>query len=1241
MAGEEQLGKYQVGVALDLRDLVGRVGTVEGILGRLEKGIDSLNEKGEKAGSGWLKGFAQIEIAEKVLHAVHAALDVIPELAHKGLEAFEATVGAAGRYADQLELQAALVGTNIRETQALSTGLEAVGGSGDAATGVLLRVGRAVAIAAGGGGGMRIPPAQAFKELGVELTAAGGRGRPFAEVMDDISRKFAEMPDGPRRTALAIAIFGGEATRMLKLFADLSSEGKTWRQNIDELGLTIDERLLEAAAKLDNQLDILRAQGAATFRLIGAEAAPAFMPLVKELIEGRRQIIEWVKEHKEGIQDVAAVIATKCEQIVKQIEQVVAAFRESGPELEDVIVDAFDLMTVAVTKFVKWTGYAVQGMAGLAAAKDKIFGGGQIGQGAIDLDNYALGLIKAAQAAEQQHEEDVKQTAAFRAKRDQLRATREEIESLAAAQRELPRDVQDNMGLDDRLQAALGRARQQLDALGDEYNKVNEADRKFWEDMGLHERTLPLEKPTPDATQPPIPKFNAQEVEQATNAIQKAIDAADQERAAILGGTQAKIAAIVASREYAAASDAERTALQQKLTDLDALQRALQHATDQLQDFQSQEKQGIANRDRSLALQKEAIQVALAAAKAHHDDQAILTQTAALSAVEAQQRIATEQDAVERIKASLVSLADARSDAARVTVQAAIANGRELAGVGEEQVANLRTQLQDELALRESQLAQVRAIAQAQAAAAQEAAQQEVERLRGALLDLKAVSSSVLDDMFEGGILGTQKMSKAWESMWLSMGRTGLKTLKDMVLNKVTAFDEPMVLNFTELPGKLASAFSPVKGLISRILGDTAKDEVPVGTAGVLAPEPPTPGGADLEGSVRRTLGQPEPAEVPYAPPETEAAESAAAAPGLFRRLFGGLFGGGPPATEPTAGAPGATAPGAVASMNISAGTVFLTGAIGGSGVPAPPGAAPPVGPEAGAPPPPGAAAIPAQPAPAKPAAPSGIENEGPTGIQSAISGLGNIMRGVGSLLMKPLELVPNLLQKGFGDAVHTIASGTKESGTQIAKGAAQTVGGVAKATGELGSFLGGTLQTIGNLIGGGAGKIVSIIGIVISLLSSILVGISASVSIFGTGKGASGGYFTLSGGFERPAGKSADRGTDGAIPFWTHPGEGLINPEATRKLGGRDAIMDLNAGHIPRSIFDRVAASLPADGRIRVAVPAVPRLGNVTSSVIDSSDHRSFTIHPGAIVVQAERGVDVDAIGDAVMRKVVTHFAR
>src|SRR5579863_4108866 len=59
--------------------------------------------------------------------------------------------------------------------------------------------------------------ADAFKQLGVSVVDANGQLRPTQDVLADLATKFQSMPDGPMKTAEAIAIFGKSGAALVPL----------------------------------------------------------------------------------------------------------------------------------------------------------------------------------------------------------------------------------------------------------------------------------------------------------------------------------------------------------------------------------------------------------------------------------------------------------------------------------------------------------------------------------------------------------------------------------------------------------------------------------------------------------------------------------------------------------------------------------------------------------------------------------------------------------------------------------------------------------------------------------------------------------------------------------------------------------------------------------------------------------------------------------------------------------------
>jgi len=219
-----------------------------------------------------------------------------------------------------------------------------------------------------------------------------------------------------------------------------------------------------------------------------------------------------------------------------------------------------------------------------------------------------------------------------------------------------------------------------------------------------------------------------------------------------------------------------------------------------------------------------------------------------------------------------------------------------------------------------------------------------------------------------------------------------------------------------------------------------------------------------------------------------------------------------------------------------------------------------------------------------------------------------------------------------------------------------------------VGVALGGALIGIGSLIKGHAGKVISIIGTVITTISgvvavlmmiaseqmaqfasavgsfvSLIIGlfaslIAASTKILGTGQ--TGGYFEH-GALTRPPGAvgATDRVGRSGIAIVAHEGEGLVNPQATHNLGGRDAIMALNRGLIPPTIVGRVLAeTVPTT----VPVPALSRVGPaMVSNVVQQIASPTYNLHPGAVTVNVPPGTDAAEFGNNLMRGIVSHFGR
>lgn len=122
--------------------------------------------------------------------------------------------------------------------------------------------------------------AAAFAQLGVAVLDTGGKLRNTNQVMLDLAERFARMPDGAEKTALAMKVFGRAAFEIIpflnegregieKMLAASEDLGQKWTTDMARAADTFNDTLAEIGAAVAGLKDI-----------IGQEAIVAFQPLL-------------------------------------------------------------------------------------------------------------------------------------------------------------------------------------------------------------------------------------------------------------------------------------------------------------------------------------------------------------------------------------------------------------------------------------------------------------------------------------------------------------------------------------------------------------------------------------------------------------------------------------------------------------------------------------------------------------------------------------------------------------------------------------------------------------------------------------------------------------------------------------------------------------------------------------------------------------------------------------------------
>jgi len=189
----------------------------------------------------------------------------------------------------------------------------------------------------------------ALKALGVSATDAQGQIRPTEAVLLDLAEKFARMPDGADKAALAVKLFGKEGLAIIP-FLNQGREGITaLMEEAQRLGLVMSEDVARASEVFNDNLTRLSAIFEGVQRQIGAAIIPILADFTEQIVLAQTETGSFSNELQRISANREATIT-----FLESVASGLAFVAESAVLLKRVIAQPFDSLSVVGKDIETW-----------------------------------------------------------------------------------------------------------------------------------------------------------------------------------------------------------------------------------------------------------------------------------------------------------------------------------------------------------------------------------------------------------------------------------------------------------------------------------------------------------------------------------------------------------------------------------------------------------------------------------------------------------------------------------------------------------------------------------------------------------------------------------------------------------------------------------------------------------------------------------------------------------------------
>lgn len=253
-----------------------------------------------KMGLDWdSAGFAEaITVTDALKFGLQKAGEAVKKLAGE----FVDSVVSTARYGDELIDLAQRTGIGTTALQELAHAAAKSGSSSEGLIRAMQLLSRTVQAAGDGSE----DAARAFTRIGVTTKNADGSLKSADQLLLELSDKFRAMPDGMKKTALAMSLFGKSGAELIPLLNEGSENIGALRAEAHQLGLVLDEETVKEGDRLYEALGRIDDLSVGLKRTLARELIPVLGDVAEEFVEWAKQNREVIKTKVDGFARMVA-----------------------------------------------------------------------------------------------------------------------------------------------------------------------------------------------------------------------------------------------------------------------------------------------------------------------------------------------------------------------------------------------------------------------------------------------------------------------------------------------------------------------------------------------------------------------------------------------------------------------------------------------------------------------------------------------------------------------------------------------------------------------------------------------------------------------------------------------------------------------------------------------------------------------------------------------------------------------